>query len=215
MRLFTFFVLFSTLLSGCASNVKLAGQNVSNVDSNVDIDKSAAIVVVPSEEGDTLTNKRYIPDIIKAFKKRGFTNVSDSQSNPDYHLSVNFMSAESTETKKVPVFNNDRNVPYTVCHRNPGTDARTCITRYRHFIEPIVSGYDKVETPTKVYTFQYKLTDKKNNLILDSSNTVVHPNCSRWKMFEFLAKDTIARANFNSPVDKPYAVEMEENYSCQ
>lgn len=215
MRLFTFFVLFSILLSGCSSNVKLAGQNVSNVDASVDIDKSAAIVVVPSKDGDLLTNKRYIPDIINALKARGFTNVSDSQSNPDYHLAVNFTSEETTETKKVPVFNNDRNIPYTVCHRNPSTDARTCVTRYRQFMEPIVSGYQNVETPTKVYTFQYKLTDKQNNLILDSSNTVVHPDCSKWKMFEFLAKDTIARANFNDPVDKPYAVEMKEGYSCE
>ena len=215
MRLFTFFVLFSTLLTGCASNVKLAGQNVSNLDSNVDIDKSAKILVVSSKEGDELTNKRYIPDIIDALKKRGFTRVSDAQSKPDYYLSVNFTQEETTETKKVPVFNNDRNVPYTVCHRNPSTDARTCVTRYRQFMEPIVSGYDKVESPTKVYTFQYKLTDKNNKLILDSSNTVVHPDCSRWKMFEFLAKDTIARANFNDPVDKPYAVEMKEDYSCQ
>lgn len=215
MRLFTFFVLFSALLSGCSSNVKLAGQNISNVDSNVDIDKSAMIAVVPSKEGDDLTNKRYIPDIINALKERGFTNVSDAQNNPDYHLSVNFTSEETTETKKVPVFNNERNIPYTVCRRNPSTDARTCVTRYRQFMEPIVSGYDKVDTPTKVYTFQYKLTDKKNKLILDSSNTVVHPTCSKWKMFEFLAKETIARANFNDPVDKPYAVEMKEDYNCQ
>ncbi|WP_421856770.1 hypothetical protein [Marinomonas sp.] len=215
MRLFTFFVLFSALLSGCSSNVKLAGQNVSNVDSSVDIDKSASIVVVPSKDGEDLTNKRYIPDIISALKERGFTNVSDTQSNPDYHLVINFTSAETTETKKVPVFNNERNIPYTVCHRNPSTDARTCVTRYHQFMEPIVSGYQNVETPTKVYTFQYKLTDKQNKLILDSSNTVVHPDCSKWKMFKFLAKDTIARANFNDPVDKPYAVEMKEGYSCE
>lgn len=215
MRLFTFFVLFSALLSGCSSNVKLAGQNVSNVDASVDIDKSAAIVVVSSKDGDQLTNKRYISDIISALKERGFTDVSDSQSNPAYQLAINFTSEETIETKQVPVFNNDRNIPYTVCRRNPITNARTCVTRYRQFMEPIVNGYDKVETPTKVYTFQYKLTDKKNNLILDSSNTVVHPDCSKWKMFEFLAKNSIAQANFNDPVDKPYAVEMKEDYNCQ
>ena len=82
-------------------------------------------------------------------------------------------------------------------------------------MDAIVKGYDTVETPTNVYTFQYKLTDKTGNLILDSSNTVVHQSCSKWKMFEFLAKDAIMRANFNNPVDKPYAVEMKADYSCQ
>jgi hypothetical protein len=82
-------------------------------------------------------------------------------------------------------------------------------------MEPIVSGYKTVDTPTNIYIFQFKLTDKQNNLILDSTNTVVHANCSKWKMFEFLAKDAIVRANFNNPVDKPYAVEMKQDYNCQ
>ncbi|PYF81128.1 hypothetical protein DFP75_105219 [Marinomonas alcarazii] len=215
MKFFSFLVLFSVFLTGCSSNVKLSGHNVSNVDATVDIDKSASITVVPDKDGDQLTNKRYIADVMNALKERGFSNVSDSTSNPDYRLAINFTSEEITETKKVPIFNNERNIPYTVCHRNPTTNARTCYTRYRHFMEPIVKGYDKVETPTNLYTFQYKLTDKAGNLILDSSNTVMHEECSKWKMFEFLAKDAILRANFNDPVDKPYTVEMTEDYSCQ
>ncbi|MGO2353753.1 MAG: hypothetical protein ACTH58_03340 [Marinomonas foliarum] len=215
MKFFSMLMLFSVFVAGCSSNVKLSGHNVSNVDSTVEIDKSASISVASDSEGDQLTNKRYIADVINAFKERGFSSVSDSESNPDYRLSVNFTSEEVTETKKVPIFNNERNIPYTVCHRNPTTNARTCYTRYRHFMEPIVKGYNTVETPTNVYTFQYKLTDKTGNLILDSSNTVVHQSCSKWKMFEFLAKDAIMRANFNNPVDKPYAVEMKADYSCQ
>jgi hypothetical protein len=215
MKFFTFLMLFSALLAGCSSNVKLSGQNVSNVDSNVNIDKSAAIAVISSEEGDPLTNKRYIPDVISAFEERGFTNVSEVQSTPDYRLVVNFTSETKTETKQVPIFNNERNLPYTVCRRNADSNTRTCFTRYRHFMEPIVSGYKTVDTPTNIYIFQFKLTDKQNNLILDSTNTVVHANCSKWKMFEFLAKDAIVRANFNNPVDKPYAVEMKQDYNCQ
>ncbi|QRV22778.1 hypothetical protein [Marinomonas foliarum] len=215
MKFFSMLMLFSVFVAGCSSNVKLSGHNVSNVDSTVEIDRSASISVASDSEGDQLTNKRYIADVINAFKERGFSSVSDSESNPDYRLSVNFTSEEVTETKKVPIFNNERNIPYTVCHRNPTTNARTCYTRYRHFMEPIVKGYNTVETPTNVYTFQYKLTDKAGNLILDSSNTVVHQSCSKWKMFEFLAKDAIMRANFNNPVDKPYAVEMKADYSCQ
>ncbi|NLQ17393.1 hypothetical protein HGG82_07105 [Marinomonas sp. M1K-6] len=215
MKFITFLVLFSALLSGCSSNVKLSGHNVSNVDSSINIDKSAAIAVLPNKAGDPLTNKRYIPYIINALKERGFANVSESPNDLDYQLVVNFTSEAKIESTQVPVFNNERNLPYTICHRNPSSDTRTCITRYRNFMEPIVSGYKTVESPTNVYTFHYTLADQQNKLLLDSTNTVVHANCSKWKMFEFLAKDAIARANFNNPVDTPYAVEMKPDYSCE
>jgi hypothetical protein len=214
MKYFTFFVLCSALLSGCSSNVQLSGHNLSNLDSSVEIDKSAAIKVVSSENGDQLTNKRYIPNIVSALKERGFSNVSAAQTNPDYTFSVNFYTETKVETKKVPVFNNERNMPYTVCHKDTGSNARTCTTHY-YYMAPIVSGYNSVATPTNIYTLHFKLTDKQNNPIVDSTNTVIHENCSQWKMYEFLAKDAIARANFNDPVDKSYSVEMQEGYDCQ
>ncbi|QUX97418.1 hypothetical protein C0J08_19335 [Marinomonas sp. CT5] len=215
MKYFFCFVFFSVLLSGCSSNVKLSGHNVSNLDASLNIDKSATIAVVSDPNGNQLTNKRYIPNVIDALKNRGFTNTSASPKDPDYRLAINFSHENKTETKQVPIFNHQRNIPYTVCHRNPNTDAQTCVTRYRLFMEPIISGYKTVEMPTTIYTFHYTLTDRQNKLLLDSTNTVVHESCSKWKMFEFLARDAIARANFTTPVDKPYAVEMKEGYSCQ
>lgn len=215
MKWFAVFVLFSALLSGCSSSVKLSGHNVSNVSSNINIDSSATIAVLPDPNGDALTNERYLPDIVAAFKERGFTNVSESPSDPDYKLVVNFTSEAKVESTQVPVFNNEHNLPYTICHKDPGSDTRTCFTRYRNFMEPIVSGYKTVESQTNVYSFHYTLTDRQDKLLLDSTNTVVHASCSKWKMFEFLAKDAIARANFNNPVDTPYAVEMQEDYSCE
>lgn len=207
--------LFSILLSGCANTVTLSGHNVSNVDSNLNMAESASIAVVADAAGDELTNKRYLADVVQALKDRGFVNAAENIQNPDYLLRVNFTSESKTDSKKVPIFNNPRNIPHTVCRRNPVTNARTCVTRYRHFMEPIVSGYETVDTPTTVYTFHFTLTDKQKNLLLDSTNTVVHANCSKWKMYEFLANDAIARADFNSPVDKPYAVEMQQDYRCE
>lgn len=215
MKTFTFLVLFTFLLTGCANNITLSGHNVSNVDATIVLDKSASVTVISNAEGDQLTSKRYIPNVIEALKTRGFSNVSEMPDNPDYTIEVNFHTETTIETKQVPIFSHERNIPYTICHRNVGSNTRTCTTRYRYFMNPIVSGYSTVNSPINIYTFQYKLKDKESNLLLDATSTVIHASCSKWKMYEFLAKDAIARANFTTPIDKPYAAKMPEDYDCQ
>ncbi|ETI59372.1 hypothetical protein [Marinomonas profundimaris] len=215
MKTFTFLVLFTFLLTGCANNITLSGHNVSNVDATIVLDKSASVTVISNAEGDQLTNKRYIPNVIAALQARGFSNVSDTFDQSDYTVKVNFRSESKIETIQVPIFNHAQNLPYTICRRDLGTNTRTCITRYRNFMDPIVSGYKSVQTPINIYTFRYTLTDKQNHLILDSTNTVVNKDCSKWNMFEFLSKDAISRANFNDPIDTPYEIEMPPTYQCQ
>lgn len=207
-------VLFATILSGCSSNVKLSGRYLSNVDPSVDIAKTSSILVVSNSKGNRLTNRRYMLDIISAFKARGFTNISETAKDPDYKLIVNFSSEEQIKQQSIPVFTNERSMPYTTCHQRKDNGQQVCSTHY-YFRTPMLRGYRSVNIPTNVYTFQFTLKDKQNNAILDSISTVVHQDCSQWKVYKFLASDAIARTSFSTPVDKQYSVKMPKDYRCE
>ncbi|GAA0831742.1 MULTISPECIES: hypothetical protein [Marinomonas] len=206
-------VVLMTVLSGCTSNVTLSGRYLSNVDTSIEIAKSSAILVQSNEDGDELTNKRYMPDIIHAFNQLGFSNISEQMTSPDYTLIVNFTSKEENQIQTVPVFTRERGTPYVVCHQNKNNN-RVCTTHY-YFNAPMVSGYRSVSTPTNVYTFNFILQDQHKSPVLNVTSTVVHEDCSQWKIYQFLASDAIARTNFKTPVDKQYSVTMPESYRCQ
>jgi len=110
-------MLFSALLAGCSSNVKLSCQNVSNVDSNVNIDNLPLLLLMSSEEV-IAHNKRLHPDVIVHLKERGFTNVSKYRAPQIIVSVVNFTSETKTETKQTLLFSNNRAKPtflITIC----------------------------------------------------------------------------------------------------
>lgn len=214
MRFFCLFALLGVLLSGCASNVTLSGRYLSNLDASAEIDKSANIQVVSDPKGNLLTNKRFIPDVISAFKKRGFSHISEHEARPDYTLTVDFQSREEADLQSIPVFSQDFASPYSVCHLDQASNTRTCSTHY-YFPPPTISGYRTVSTPTTVFTFHFTLSDPSKHPLLESTSTVVHANCSQWKVFQFLAEDAISRTSFQEPIDKTYSVTMPKGYSCQ
>ncbi|REG85120.1 hypothetical protein [Marinomonas pollencensis] len=213
MKSILLFAALSILLSGCASNTTLSGRYLSNLDPNIDIAKSASILVRSNKEGDSLTNRRYIPDVIQALTQLGFTNVAAQMTAPDYILVVNFTSKQENLQQTVPVFTRHRGTPYVICHQNKNNN-RVCTTHY-HYNAPIVSGYRSITTSTNLHTFEFTLYDQQDTPILEVTSNVVDEDCSQWKIYKFLAADAIARINFSTPVDTQYSVTMPEDYSCQ
>ncbi|MGO3344394.1 MAG: hypothetical protein ACTIM4_05440 [Marinomonas sp.] len=207
-------ILFATLLSGCASNVKLSGRFLSNVDEDINIDKSSSILLVSDSSGDKLTNKRYVSDIITAFKARGFTSISTHEITPDYTLVFNFTYSKETELKSIPIFKRERSRAYRVCHRNKDGKTRTCRIQ-RHFSAPMIAGYQSITTPINLYTFEFTLENKQDNTVLHSISTAMHESCSQWKVYDFLVSDAISKTSFSQPIDTEYSVTMPKDYNCQ
>ena len=213
MKSILLFVALSIVLSGCTSNTTLSGRYLSNVDTSIEIPKSSSILVRSDKDGDQLTNKRYIADVIHALNLLGFSNASEKTASPDYTLTINFTSKRENQQQTVPVFTRERGTPYIVCHQNKNNN-QVCTTRY-YFNAPMVSGYRSISTPINIHTFEFSLYDQDETAILEATSTVADKNCSQWKVYEFLASDAISRINFNAPIDSQYSVTMPENYSCQ
>ncbi|MCB5161092.1 hypothetical protein [Marinomonas algarum] len=209
----TLLLLISLIISGCASHTQLVGHQVSNLDINADIDPDTPIIVVTGQQGDALTNKRYLPDLANALEKQGFNTVSN-EAEAEYQLIADFHSEVQTRTKKVPVFNNARNIPYTTCYRHPDTGKQRCITRFQHFQAPIVSGYQTIEVDVTVYTLDLILRDKQGALLLESTHRLSSAECSKWFMFAFLAEESVKNINLSDPVDRHYQVTLPEDTSC-
>ncbi|MBR7887739.1 hypothetical protein J9B83_02210 [Marinomonas sp. A79] len=221
MKPFAFLILVSLFLSGCASTAMIPSHQESNVDVDVSIDNATPILVVAKDGSDALITKRYLPDIVSTLQTRGFTEVaaianSDTAKAADtLQLVVDFSSEVKTYTKKVPIFNHSRNIPYVVCHRNASSGKRTCVTRFHHRMEPIVSGYNLIETETTLYRLDYQLKDQYSKVILDATHSLSNDHCSKWKMFALLAKEAMIKADFSQPIDRSYDITKPTGENCQ
>lgn len=213
MRLFTITFLLSVLLTGCSTTEVMQGHHVSNVDPDVRIAKTAKIKIQGSEKGDELTNKRYIPNVIASFNALGYKDVSTEVKNPDYILTINFRSTEKKKNISVPIFNDVNDGSYTTCNKpKDGKSEVNCVRTEKTITR--VTGYRTVSAMVSIYTFDFKIKDKKGDTVLVSSSSLENENCSKWKVFEFLAKEAVAKTSFTNPMDQGFTVKMPENYQC-
>jgi len=198
-------------LSGCTSNVVMSGRQVSNIDPDAIITPESRIKVETMEVGDPLTNKRYIENVIQAFHSRGYHNIGANLTKPDVIARFSLTNQQQVKKVEQPIYR-ERVTGHTTSCYSTGADKHRCDTNV--YTMPHLVGYETLEQSVLEAKMTLKLIDTQNHLLLQSTSFVTHPTCSRWKLYEFLVQHSIAQLDFKHPMDKPFNVEMPEDYQC-
>ncbi|SBS36051.1 hypothetical protein MAQ5080_03343 [Marinomonas aquimarina] len=206
-----FYALLFVFITGCSSNVVMVGRQVSQVDPDVQISQDARIQVRASASGDPLTNKRYLDQLIEAFRSKGIQQVGSHLDAADFIAQYNLSSQTQIREQQRPIYEHHRFSQGSVCHR--GTDGRRYCDRDYH-IMPYLVGYETTQTSVLEAVLDLELLTPAGEVVLRSHSSVEHPSCSRWKLYEFLIARTIAQLDFTEPLDRPYRIEMPEAYQC-
>lgn len=207
-----FYAMLLVFVTGCSSNVVMVGRQVSNVDPDAQITPESRILVEPFSSDDSLTNKRYLDQIVQAFKNSGYFYVGANLSSPDLMARYQLSSQPQVRERQQPIYEERRFSRGTFCRRNKDGH-RYCREDY-HFM-PYLVGYETIKTSVLEAVFELELVNAEDDkVVLHSRSSVEHPSCSRWKLYEFLIERSINNLDVRQPQDQPYRIEMPEDYQC-
>ncbi|WP_067101910.1 hypothetical protein [Marinomonas atlantica] len=204
-------VILLLVVTGCSSNVVLSGRQVSNVDPAAIITPESRIRVEAMSSGDSLTQKRYLPQVVQAFQANGFHYVGPLMSKPDFIARFELSSQMVTRDEKAPIYKDIRTGRSTHCYKNKDGE-HYCDTDYH--VMPYVVGYETIPYSVLEATFRLELVNQDNQVVLHSTSTVENKDCSRWKLYEFLVSNSLQRLDLSAPLDQPFRIEMPETYQC-
>lgn len=207
-----FGALLLILLTGCSTNVVMRGHQVSNVDAQINISTSSRIRIEAQTSDDSLTNKRYLDQVRQAFQSKGFYQVGVNLNNPDFIARYDLSSQSRVREFQEPIYAERRSGHSTHCTEDK-EGHRRC-THNVHYT-PYLAGYETRRINVLEAKMSLDLLTPDNKVVFHSDSTVEQPDCSRWKLYEFLVSHTIKHLDLTTPLDQPYSVEMPDSYQCQ
>ncbi|CUB05597.1 hypothetical protein [Marinomonas fungiae] len=204
-------VLLLLFVTGCSSNVVMMGRQVSNVDPDVKITPESRILVEAQKSADPLTNKRYLDQVVQSFKNKGYFYVGAKLSSPDFIARYHLTSQAQVRERQEPIYEERRTGRSTHCYEDKD-GGRHCETDFH--VMPYLVGYETVKRSVLEAVLDLELVNTNGKVVLHSSSSVEHSQCSRWKLYEFLIERSIKNLNVEQPQDQPYRIEMPEDYQC-
>jgi len=205
-------LLVLSMLSGCSSH--LSGSFYSKVDPDNRINKNDPVLVIVSK--DDLSSKYYISYVIEKLKENGFSNVyrQSDENIPDTKYIVVVSVEEKIDSYQYS------SADYGMV--NTGTSNTNCYS-YGGYTNcsstnnqalGITGSSQKTDYIHGYYFTTYWFNSSKNQKVLSTLVSTYEKNCNSDKLYRFLIDESIARLDFNKPMDYKFDTKMPDGYRC-
>ncbi|CAI2291945.1 hypothetical protein [Vibrio parahaemolyticus] len=215
MKKYLFVLISIWVLSGCQTIIKANQYAVFDPEAYIFLNTP---VVVSTVDEDDLASKFYVRTVVDALKKRGFSSVYSSREaaanniTPRAAVYIRLEEEFDSFTYESPTLGLvDSGYSTTNCS---GWGLSTsCSTTNQKVLG--VTGYSTISETLVYHSFSLHYYDlDTNKKVLFSLGSTFDQSCSREFLYNFLIYETIARIDFNKPVDYEYRVKLPEGIKC-
>ncbi|EGR2191033.1 hypothetical protein DZF87_24140 [Vibrio parahaemolyticus] len=203
-------------ISGCQTTIEANQYTV--LDPEINFYASTPIVVSTFDEND-LSSKFYVRSVIDALKQRGFTNVYSDRELVEKSVTPTAVAYIKLE-EKYDTYTYD-SADYGMV--DSGYSTTTCtgfgVTATCNTTNQKTFGVTGTSTKTGSLVYHsfalhyYDLATEKK--VLFSMGSTFDKGCSRDFLYNFLIDETIARTDFQKPVEYKYNVKLPEGTRCK